>query len=259
MPVHDLLRKTICALVLLLLTPAPAFCTSPQIELSEPILTLDDATVHGKVSFGVLAGSDLYNTAGNLGGTFSLGHMNGGMFYFFGDIFTWVHNPKWDSFEPQRIIYTLEFGYYWEHGDDGYRLFAKHQSFHDVDMCDGLQESYELYGASYRRLTRPEFYASLGLYQNRRVVDYRWDLAVAATFDLPPVWDKQTYLHLWLHQVTEKHAPGAGNGFLDNAAEAGIVFDTGVVLFARYECLHDINCFDGITDKHVLAGVRYSW
>ena len=251
---------TACLLALLaLLARAPAPCTSPQIELSEPILTLDDQAVHGTAFFGAPFGSHVYSTAGDLGATFPLGHVDGGKPYFFGDMFTWIRNPSGCEFEPRRIIYTLELGYYWEVENNGYRFFAKHQSFHDVDFYDSLDKGYELYGLSYRRKESPEFYASVGKYMNDCIVDYQWDLVAATTFALPPVWEKETYLHLWLHQVTENDGPGGRDGFLDYAAEVGIKFDTGVTLFTRYEFLHDINYFGGAADRHFLTGAAYRW
>lgn len=242
------------------LSGSPGLCTSAQIELSEPILTMDDQAVHGTAFFGWTLGSDLYNTAGDLGATLPLGHTENGKPYFFGDMFTWIRNPSGDEFQPRRIIYTLEAGYYWEPEEDiGLRAFVKHQSFHDEDMYDCMDESYELYGVTYRKKGPPDYFGRIGLYLNKRGVDYQWDIAAAATFPLSPVWNKETYIHFWLHQVTEHGNPTGRGGFLDYAAEAGIIFDTGVVLFTRYEYLHDINCFNGDSDHHFLTGVAYHW
>ena len=254
--------QTVLLVFLLVAIPhAWGLCSSAQIEEIEPVLTLADKAVHGTASFGALLGSDVYDTAGNLGVTFPLGNIKAGRLYFLGDMYTYIKNPGGQRFAPQRVIYTLEPGYYWERGNAGYTLFIEHQSSHLIDQpaIGPESESYELYGFSYRQLRPPHFYAEVGKYLDKRVVDYDWDLATSATWDLPPWGTKQPYLHGWLHHVTETDGPNGRDGFTDYAAEFGVAYDTGVTPFARYEFLNDINHFAGSSDHYVLLGVRYTW
>lgn len=231
---------------------------SAQIEMTEPTLSVVDGNVvHGTAFFGAAIGSKPYDTAGNLGATFHLGQWGSGMIYFNGDIWTWIENRTATEFKPRRIEYTLEPGYYQVKGNNAYRFFVKHQSFHNVDFLGGENEGYELYGVSYRRLSKPKFYLAAGKYMNRRVVDYDWDFAGSLTFDLPPLGGRDTYFELWAHHVTENKS--SRNGFTDYAAELGVEYESGITLFGRYELLHDIDRFMGTTDHHVLTGIRYNW
>ncbi len=246
---------------LLLIPCVKGLCTSAQIEETEPVLTLADKAVHGTASFGALLGGHVFDSAGNLGATFPLGHIKKSRIYFLGDLYTYVKNPGGQRFQPRRIIYTLEPGYYWEHRDAGYRFFIKHQSFHLIDQpaIGPESESYELYGLSYRQLSSPHLYASVGKYLNKRVVDYNWDFAASATWDLQPWGRTEPYLHGWLHHVTESDHPTGRSGFTDYAAEFGVRFSTGMIPFARYEFLNDIDRFAGSSDHHTLLGLRYTW
>jgi hypothetical protein len=242
----------------LCLTVIPALATSAQMEMTERTLLLEDGeVVHGTAFFGAVIGSDLYNSAGNLGATFHLGSWKPGILYFNGDVWTWIENGADNSFKPRRILYTLEPGYYRQKGNDAYRFFIKHQSYHNVDFFGGMNEAYELYGVSYRHLDKPKVYLELGTYQNKRIVDYSLDIAASLTLDLPPWNDRATYLEIWGHHVTETGS--TRNGFTDYAAELGFAYRNGITLFGRYEYLHDINHFDGIADHHVLTGIRYRW
>ena len=128
-----------------------------------------------------------------------------------------------------------------------------------VDFHDDLDESYELYGVSYEWLGSPGYYLRAGKYLNRKDVDYDWDIAGSATFNLKPINGRETYFHAWLHQVTEDNGLDDRDGFMDYAGEMGIKFYSGIVLFGRYEFLHDIDGFGGASDHHVLVGTRYVW
>ena len=244
-------------LCLLVANCQPVFPTSDQIEMTEPTLVATDRSVHGTAFFGAAPGGKPFNTAGNLGATFHLGAWGNGALYFNGDVWTWVKHASGNRFEPKRLIYTLEPGYYRENGKSAYRFFIRHQSFHDVDFFGGENEAYELYGASLRHAGKPQVYIQVGKYLNKRVVDYGWDFAGSLTFDLPPWGKKDTYLELWAHHVTGKRA--SRDGFTDYAAEFGVQYRSGITLFGRYESLHDIDRFLGKTDHHVLTGIRYNW
>lgn len=234
--------------------------TSAQMELSEPVLPVaKDKTANGTAFFGWVGGGDVYNTTGNLGGTFPLGEIKRGKLYFFADLFTWIENPNSSRFRPKRVIYTLEPGYNYVLGDSEYRFFIKHQSYHDVDFADNLEESYELYGLNYRLLRRPELQLRVAKYVNRRVVDYDWDLAASATFDLPSNFGRQAYIHGWIHHVTESGNSFGRSNFTDYAAEFGFTVNAGLTLFARYEYLHDLERFGARSDHHVLVGPKYVW
>jgi len=260
MTVHKLARNSrLITFLLFLAACAPASCASPQFELTEPVLVPTDNLVHGTATFEILLGSHVYNTAGNLGATFPLGTARSGRFYFYADMLTWIRNPGDSRFEPRRIVYTLEPGYYIQRDDNRYRFFIKHQSFHNSDtFCDD-NESYELYGLSYNSLRRPELYVSVGKYVNRCVVDYTWDLVGWATWELAQSDSTTTYFHAWLHIVTENDGPRGRNGFTDYAAELGLRFNSGVMLFARYEFLHDVDRFAGESDHRLIPGITYTW
>lgn len=236
------------------------FATSAQIEFSDPILPMpDDKSVHGKVFFGVVSGSDIYDAAGNIGATFDIGVVDKGSLYFSGDIFTYLEvKDGFSDFNPRRIIYTLEPGYVRVRGNSAYRFFIKHQSFHDVDSSDELDESYELYGLSYKSAGNPEFYIAAGKYLNVKDVDYEWDFTASATFDLQIIRNRSTYFHAWVHHITEDGTIDR-NGFTDYAGELGISFKNNLTWFARYELLHDIDRFNGLTDNHAIIGARYIW
>ena len=232
------------------------WATSPQIELSEPLLDRP-GLVHSTAFFGAVAGSKVYDTAGSLGTTFQLGKQKSGRFYFFGDIFTWIKNMSGTSFEPKRITYTLETGYAIENEGNRTRIFIKHQSFHNVDFVDGPRESYELYGVSYQWLKKPDIYLSVGNYLNKKNVDYTWDLVASATIDLKSIEGHDTYLHVWLHRVTE--SGNIRDGFTDYAGELGVHLSPAVTAFGRYELLNDIDHFKGTADHHTMIGIRYQW
>jgi hypothetical protein len=243
----------------MLLCTKPACATSAQIELSEPVLPVTQGEINGSAFFGAAVGSDAYDTAGDLGATFPIGSMGSGQLYFFGDVFTWVEDIHGGKFQPRRIIYTLEPGCDYVLGKDEYRFFIKHQSFHDVDFFDDLEESYELYGINYRRLGSPEYVLRTGKYLNTNDVDYDWDFAAAATFGLARTQDSETYLRIWVHHVTENNDLIDRNGFTDFAGEVGTSYKNGITLFARYQLLHDIDRFGGRSEHQLLVGPKYVW
>lgn len=260
MTVHKPARNSRFVTFLLFLAAcARASCTSPQFELTEPVLVPTDNLVHGTATFEVVTGSQLYNTRGNLGATFPLGAAKSGRFYFNADMLTWIQNPGHSRFSPRRVVYTLEPGYYVQRDDNRYRFFIKHQSFHNSDTFCQDNESYEIYGLSYDSLRNPELHFAIGKYVNRCVVDYSWDLVGWATWKLAQSDSSATYFHVWLHTVIEGDGPRGRNGFMDYAAVLGLEFNGGIMLYARYEFLHDIDCFAGRSDHHLLTGITYTW
>ncbi|MHB0997915.1 MAG: hypothetical protein ACYC27_01610 [Armatimonadota bacterium] len=247
----------ICSIILCCLyLPKIVFATSAQNELSEPVLTANDSKGNGQAFFGTALSDDIYNTAGSLGATFRTGRIGPGKLYFFGDIFSWI-NTTHSEFKPQRVIYTLEPGYFYVSEKSTYRFFIKHQSYHDVDFTDNIDESYELYGLSYKYSANPEYYLRIGKYMNRKDVDYNWDFAGYVRFYLDDSTNVNPYLHLWLHQVTESDNSTDRNGFTDYAIEAGYEWKSGLTIFARYELLNDLNRFNGNSDHHILFGPKY--
>jgi len=236
----------------------PAQCTSAQTDWTEPVPLVAEKMVRGKAMFGVLGGSDLYDSVGNLGATFDIGDVKGGDIYFFGDVLTWITNPKLTDFEPRRVVYTLEAGYISPVDDQRYSLFVKHQSFHDVDSSDGIDESYELYGFRYRISDEPAILLRVGKYANRSAVDYDWDFAVGSATSLGSISDRQLYASAWVHHVTESGNPDR-DGFTDYFIEVGVEFLSGIDVFVRYELLHDLDRFDGTTDHHLVLGTKYIW
>lgn len=238
------------------LSPATIYATSAQLELTEPVL-IPDNRVHGTAFYGALLGSDVYDSAGNLSATFTAGTVQRGHLYFFGDIYTWVRNVRPTQFQPRRVIYTIEPGYFLVRDRDTFRLFMKHQSYHDVDFSDGVNEAYELYGAGWQRAGNPEYSVRIGKYLNERSVDYDWDISGAVTGIVGDSDGRPVYAHLWLHRV-EEHGHGDRDGFADYAAECGIRYRSGTSVFARYQLLHDIDAFAGAADHHLMLGVKYS-
>ncbi|MCL6520060.1 MAG: hypothetical protein K6T99_09510 [Armatimonadetes bacterium] len=231
--------------------------TSPQIEWSEPSFVLNGAMSSAVAFFGIISGSSLYDTAGSLGATFQKKMAKEGSYYFFADIFTWIEN-KGTEFMPRRVIYTIEPGYTTLRGNARWRAFIKHQSFHDVDSFDNLNEAYELYGLSFQQLSEPMWYISVGKYLNRRIVDYRWDLATSVTREIGSLKKNRIYGHVWLHYVSEHQGNILHrNDFTDYALETSVDFQNGLVGFLRYELLHDIERFAGTADNHLILGARF--
>jgi len=252
-----LLLPTIFALAVIAATPKTALSTSAQIEWTEPVLVTDEQLVHGTAFIGILPGSDVFDTAGSLGVTFDVGQLGAGGLYLFTDIFTWIDNAGLD-FEPMRVIYTLEAGCSPPRGEGRYSFFIKHQSFHDIDTFDDIDESYELYGARYRFGGSPQWYVRAGKYLNRSTVDYDWDLAASVTYDLRPIRERPTYAHAWVHHVFEEGDVGRDE-FTDYAVELEVRLHSGLIPFLRYELLHDIDRFNGASDHHLMLGTRYRW
>lgn len=263
MPRHprELCVPAMVLLLLFLLLSGYAHATSAQIEMADPVLPcVQEKPVHGTAFFGLVPGSDLYDTAGNLGATFELAKKRASIVYFTGDLFTYIKNPGGTHFEPRRIIYTLEPGVAVRKGScDVYRLFIKHQSYHDVDFTDGINESYELYGLGYCHGNLNGVHLSVGKYLNRKAVDYDWDLAAAVTIGLGKGIGGDVYTHLWVHRVTESSPPAGRDGFTDYAAELGVKYISGITLFGRLEHLHDLDRFAGRTESHGLTGLKYEW
>lgn len=242
---------------MLILTSSSVFATSAQIEMADPVLPIPKGVpARGTASYDNVVGGNLYDSAGNLGATFPLGQIGKGQLYFCGDIFSWVKNPNFTEFRPQRVVYTLEPGYNYISDNNEFRFFIKHQSFHDPDVLNTSIESYELYGLSYRWLGHPQQYSfRVGYYLNTCHVDYKWDLSGAALFYIPKIPAKDFYLELWLHYVSES----SGGGFTDYAGEVGMTIHDGLKIFGRYELLHDLDRFDGTADQHLLVGPKYIW
>lgn len=241
-----------------ILTAAASACfaTSAQIEVTDPVLPVIDGTrAHGNVFYGAVVGGGLYDSAGNVGVTIPLAKAGKGHVYFWGDIFTWVKNPSITRFEPKRVVYTIEPGYDYVTENHEFRVFIKHQSFHDPDAANALKESYELYGVDYRRLGSPQLEFRVGYYGSKRRVDYNWDFLASANFDLSKAVGRGVYAEIWLHEVTRAD----GGNFLDYAGEVGIKIRDGVMIFGRYEYLHDLDHFGGVADHHFLIGPKYSW
>ncbi|MDI6827727.1 MAG: hypothetical protein QME62_04495 [Armatimonadota bacterium] len=234
----------------------PSEATSPQIEWSEPLFLTTGSKSSAAAFFGLVPGSKVYDTAGSLGVTFQKETRAGEGFYFFGDIFTWIKN-KGTQFMPRRVIYTIEPGYITTRGKLRWRAFIKHQSFHEIDSFDQLNEMYELYGISFQQVSQPLWCVSVAKYLNRRVVDYRWDLATSVTRKIGSLNENDLYGHIWLHHVTEHRGNAMHrDGFMDYAIESSVDFKNGLIGFLRYEVLHDIERFGGTTDSHFVLGVR---
>ena len=235
-----------------------AFAMSAQLELADPVLPINDGTsAHGNASYGVVLGGKLYDSAGNLGVTMPVGRIGKGRIYFMGDIFTWVKNPSLSDFVPKRIQYTLEPGYDYVSQNNEFRLFIKHQSFHDPDTWNMLHQSYELYGIDYRKLGHQQQYElRAGYYVNESCVDYKWDFLASATFDLSKACGHGVYAEVWLHEVTNG---GGRSDFLDYAGEIGMTIHDGFKVFGRYEYLHDLDVYGGASDHHFLIGPKYVW
>lgn len=248
--------RVLCLVGLMGGLATPAACTSADINLTEPVPPSEEI-VSGNAVFGIVAGQ-VYNSFGNLGATFDIGNLGGGRFYFFPDILTWIKNPNTSEFEPRRVEYTLEVGYFSPGADHRLSFFIKHQSFHDVDSFDGIQESYELYGARYLTMKDPSIVLRVGKYLDVRTVDYDWDFALSATSHIGNVGARPLSASATLHSVTEKGSR-ARNGFTDYSAEISLEFRSGIDLFLRYETMHDINRFAGTTDHHGIVGTRYVW
>lgn len=249
----------ITAYILCVILPVSACATSAQLSTMDPLLPIEEGkTANGTASYTVILGSELYDSAGHLGATFPIGRSGDGRFYFFGDLHTWVKNPTITDFNPRRIAYTLEPGYYRTSGRNEYRFFIKHQSFHDVDFGDELDESYELYGLAYRRTGSPEYYLRLGRYYNTVDVDYEWDIAASVELGVSASESRQNLLKFWVHHVTADGSDSR-SGFTDYAVEYEIAYRNGLTLFARYQFLHDLDRFDGTSDRHVMVGPRYVW
>ncbi|MHB0912717.1 MAG: hypothetical protein ACYC2Y_04640 [Armatimonadota bacterium] len=248
--------RRLMLIMLLGLSTAAAHATSASLESGEPILPPPLNFAHGRASFMMLLNSDLYDAAGDLGATFRLGSAGEGSFYFLGDMFTWIDIKSNLDFNPQRIEYTLEPGYAIQHGRGIYSFFVKHQSFHDVDFTDDIDESYELYGARYSRTGSHDMMLRVGKYLNTRDVDYDWDLAGQAIFYTKQSDDERTYLKVWAHHVTVE---GNRSDFTDYAGEVGIEYRSGATVFVQYAFLHDLDRANGQSEHLLLVGPRYEW
>ncbi len=246
----------ICLTSTMVAVSFPLEATSPQIEWSEPLFLTNGSTGSAVAFFGLVPGCKVYDTAGSLGAMFKKATAAGECFYFFGDIFTWIKN-KGTQFMPGRVIYTIEPGYITTRGKLRWRAFIKHQSFHEIDSFDQLNEMYELYGVSFQQLSESLWYVSVGKYLNRRIVDYRWDLATSVTRKIGSLNENNLYGHIWLHYVTEHRGNAMHrDGFTDYAIESSVDFKNGLIGFLRYEVLHEIERFGGTTDSHFVLGVR---
>lgn len=254
------LLRLVCLMVLpaTALPVRPVWCTSAQSDMTEPVPLAQDEIVRGKAMFAVMGGSDTYDTVGNLGATFRIGNLLGGDLYFFADMLTWIENPSASEFQPRRIVYTLEAGYTPKAVENRTTLFVKHQSFHDVDSFDGMDESYELYGLRYRVREEPHVWLRIGKYLNRTVVDYDWDYIVGLQSDIGTMGNNLLYGFALLHYVTEDGSSGR-DGFVDWALETGLDFQNSITLFLRNEQLHDVDRFAGITDTYTTLGIKYEW
>lgn len=254
------LRVCFLSTLLLLTIAVGVLADSAQLEMTDPVLPVGKGhAANGTAFLGWVGGGHAFNTAGNLGGTFPIGSIHRGEFYFNGDMFTWIRNPRPADFRPRRIIFTLEPGYNLVKNDDEYRFFIKHQSYHNVDFVGPPRESYEMYGFSYRRLRYPLVGVRVGKYLNRRTVDYDWDFTGSVTFALPDSMGYKSQLHGWIHHVTESGNSFGRNGFTDYAVEYSFTINGGLRMITRYEFLHDIESFGSRSDHHVLVGPMYTW
>ncbi|MDO8682303.1 MAG: hypothetical protein Q7N50_02315 [Armatimonadota bacterium] len=225
-----------------------------------PQPTLFGTHVHGDIMAGYYAQSDVYDYLADINIWFDYGSAKGAKLYFYGGILTLIKSTDEESFEPDRYRGTLEPGIRLQRGNSSYEFFIKHQSFHDIDRFDDLDETYEIYGLRYRKAGPWNYTLSAGKYENKDDVDYDWDYYASLDNACIRVCNgKPIYTALSLHGVTEDGSLANRDDFLDYSLEVGLQSSLGIRYFANYRQTHDIDRFNGATDHGIILGVRYAW
>lgn len=219
-----------------------------------------DAKIHGDIAAGYYAVSDVYRYIADVNVWFDFGASNGAAFFFNGGIQTLIKGASDERFQPDRYRGTLEPGVKWAKGENVYSLFVKHQSFHDIDKYDGIDESYEIVGIRYARASLWNFNVSAGKYIYRQDVDYDWDFTASVDSGRANVCPgRRLYGAASAHYVTSDGSLTSRDGFLDYMAEFGYETRLNVRYFVAYQVVHDIDRFAGRIEKGLLFGVRYKW
>lgn len=219
--------------------------------------------LHGDIMIGFAPVKTVHTFTIDVNLHFDYGNWESAKFFFNGGILTLVKSGTGtDGFQPDRYRGTLETGARWEKPNGDLEVFVKHHSYQDIDHFDQIKESYEILGVRYKSsLPGPvNTMVSLGKYTNLGDLDYSWDFAASADTSLAECPRKnRIYYAADIHVVTENGESSTRNGFIDYGLEAGIQNRESVRYFVAYRLIHDIDRFNGETEKAFQIGTRYRW
>lgn len=216
--------------------------------------------VHGRADAAYFVINSVFRYEADVNLWFDFGQYKDFVFFFNGGLLVYAEDNSDKTFQPRRLRGTLEPGTYLRKNRNTYYFYIKHQSFHDIDTFDNLDEAYEIYTLAYKYSGNPTFFVSAGKFLNTDDVDYDWEFV--GWFEYPNLFHKShnpVYFSGSVRRVEETGDLSDRNGFTDFTSELGVETAPGLRYYTGYRVIHDVNRFDGATDHEWAVGIKYLW